>query len=190
MKKNGKSSRRNYLRAFSAWALLCCCLISGIALCGCRSSRNTIQETTTVEHTEFTISEQSDTTTSEQTDSAYRRETDRADSGQRGVLSIERDSAGRPVFISWDIYSHISLDSKTMETQAGIFTLRNTSNNTKHCGSMDSNTQKTEETKTEISPSIPLETLFGAGIVLLVILYLIYILIDDILIPWIKKRKK
>ena len=149
-----------------------------------------VEETTTVEHYEFNESEGGDSLTAEGSYSIYQRETVEGYTGECGRINIERDSTGRPVVIFWNIYRPFSRAARTEKTETGIFTLRGSSKSTKTAGTVDSDTKKTEETKKEINPAIPLESLIGTGLILLCILYLIYIFIADVLFPWIKKLRK
>lgn len=190
MKIYGKSYLGYSLRALSNWALLLGCLVTGPITGGCRSSRNVVEETTTVEHHNSESYDANDSISSAAADTLYRRETNRGSAGERGRIDIERDSAGRPVVILWTVNSDFSGSTEAISFETGLFTLRGSSSSSASSDAVDSLSEKTEETKKEINTSIPLETLIGYGLLWLVVIYLIYVFFADVLVPWIRQRRK
>lgn len=190
MKINGKSYLGYRLRSLSNWALLLACLVTGSITGGCRSSRNVVEETTAVEHHNSESYDTNDSISGAASDSICRRETNRGSAGERGRIDIERDSAGRPVVILWNVHSDFSATATAQTLGTGLFTLRGSSSVAQSSNAVDSLTEKTEETKEEVNPAIPLEQLIGSGLILLVIIYLIYVFFADVLVPWIRQRRK
>lgn len=185
--KNGKYYLGYRLRVFSTGALLLACVITGFIAGGCRSSRNMVQETETIEHNEFDTSEQDVSIYGAGNDCIYQRDTVQGSVGERGRIDIERDSTGRPVVIYWAINSNFSAEASTKMLETGIFTLRGSSNSSTNSGSVDSVNQKKEETTTEVKVGIPLESIIGLSIVaLLIILYIG----DYIYRLWKKRQEK
>lgn len=169
--KHGKYYFGHRLRAFSTRALLCACLVACLIAGGCRSSRNLVQETDTIEHIEFNASEGNESVHSEANDSICQRDSIKSSAGERGRIDIERDTAGRPVVILWNVNGNFSAQASTEKIEKGFFKLRGSSNNSEASGSMDSVTKKKEEVTKEVKVGIPLECLIGWGIVLLLILF-------------------
>ena len=190
MKINGKSYIGYRLRSLSNWAILLACLVTGSITGGCRSSRNVVEETTAVEHHNSESYDANDSISVAASDSICRRETNRATAGERGRIDIERDSTGRPVVIFWAVNSDFSGYTEALSRETGLFTLRGSSSVAQSSDAVDSLTEKTEETKEEVNPAIPLESLIGSGLLLLVIIYLIYVFFADVLVPWIRQRRK
>ena len=66
-------------------------------------------------------------------------------------------------------------------------------NSTRHSEASDktdTDTQKKKEAKTEVDPSIPLETIIGTVLLGFTVLYVIYVIIADHVWPWIKERRQ
>lgn len=190
MKADGKYHHGNRVRAFASWALLLIGVATGAVSGGCRSSRNAVEESTTIEHNKFDTSEQKDSVHSETNDSIYQRDTIKGCAGERGRIDIERDTAGRPVSIYWFRYFGFNGFGESLQTTKNLFTLRSASNSSNNTGAVDSITKKKEETQEEVNPTIPVESLVGAGVKLLVIFCVIFVLIRDYLLPWIKKLRR
>lgn len=188
--KNGKYNLGYRLRALSACAGLLACLITGLLAGGCRSSRNMVQETTTVEHREFDATERSDSLATEQSDSIHQRGAVCGASVERGRIDIERDTTGKPVVIYWAVNTDFSATVSAETLAKNFFTLRGSSSSAQTSGAVDSVNEKKEETQEEINPAIPLEYLIGSSLLLLVIFYAIFVIIGDHLWPWLKNRRK
>lgn len=185
--KNGKYYFGYRLRAFSTRTLVCACLVTGLLAGGCRSSRSVVQETETIEHIEFNTSEGNESVHSEANDSICQRDTIKSSAGERGRIDIERDTAGRPVVILWNVNTNFSAEASTETLKKGIFDLRGSSNNSEASGSVDSVTKEKEEVTKEVKVGIPLECLIGWSIVILLILFYAG---DYIYRIWKRKRKE
>lgn len=185
--KNGKYYLGYRLRALSNRAFLCACVVACLIAGGCRSSRNVVQESETIEHNEFNTSEKNESVHSEANDTICQRDTIKGGAGERGRIDIERDTAGRPVVILWAINSNFSAEASTETLKKGIFDLRGSSNNAEASGSVDSVTEKKEEITKEVKVGIPLECLIGWSIVILLILFYTG---DYIYRIWKRKRKE
>ena len=160
--KNGKSCLSHRLRALSNRAFICACVVACLIAGGCRSSRNVVQESETIEHNEFNTSEKNESVHSEANDTICQRDTVKGGAGERGRIDIERDTAGRPVVILWNVNTNFSAEASMETLKKGIFDLRGSSNNTRASGSVDSITQKKEEVTQEVdvSPSVGLVVLW------------------------------
>ncbi|OKY84248.1 MAG: hypothetical protein BHV69_09470 [Bacteroidales bacterium 52_46] len=178
------------LRALSNRAFICACVVAGLIAGGCRSSRNVVQESETIEHNEFNTSEKNESVHSEANDSICQRDTIKGGAGECGRIDIERDTAGRPVVILWEINSNFSAEVSTETLKKSIFDLRGSSDNAETSGSVDSVTQKKEEAKTDVKIGIPLGSIIGWGLVAMVVIYLMYGFITEIMLPWINRLKK
>lgn len=169
--KNGKYNFGYRLRALSTRTLFCACLVACLIAGGCRSSRNLVQETDTIEHIEFNSSEGNESIHSEANDSICQRDTIKSSAGERGRIDIERDSAGLPVVIVWNVQTDFSAEASTEKIETGLFDLRRKSDNTEASGAVDSLAKKKEETTKEVKVGIPLECLIGWSIVAALILF-------------------
>lgn len=178
------------LRALSTCAGLLACLVTCLLAGGCRSSRNMVQETTTVEHREFDATERADSLAAEQSDSIHQRGAVCGGSVECGRIDIERDTTGKPVVIYWTVNTDFSATTSAETLAKNFFTLRGSSSSAQTSGAVDSVSEKKEETQEEINPAIPLESLIGSALLSLVVLYVIYVIIADHLWPWIKNRKR
>lgn len=185
--KNGKSCLIHRFRPLSNRAFICACVVAGLIAGGCRSSRNVVQESETIEHNEFNTSEKNESVHSEANDSICQRDTIKSSAGERGRIDIERDTAGRPVVILWNVNTNFSAEASTETLKKGIFDLRGSSNNSEASGSVDSVTKEKEEVTKEVKVGIPLECLIGWSIVILLILFYAG---DYIYRIWKRKRKE
>lgn len=190
MSIHGKYNVVNRLHPLTTWAVV----IAGLLIClvtgSCRSSRNLVQETTSTEHCEADTTEQALSFHAGESDSLYQREAVRGGSGDSGRIDIERDSAGRPVTIIWYHDFRFEGFGENLQNTQALFTFSGHSGTSKTSGTVDSVTEKKEETSEEINASISLENIIGSSLVILVIVYLIYIFISDQFIPWLKKKRQ
>ena len=167
------------------------CLI-GICVgnfCGCRSTKEAVEETTIQ-----AVSESSADSTFNAAATAEKTTETRADSidvltNERGRVEIKRDSAGRPVVIVWN-YDWRLQGNNTMQTETGKwFSGFNSSRHSEASGKTDTDTKKKKEAKTEVDTSIPLETIVGTALLGFLVLYVIYVIIADHVWPWIKQQR-
>lgn len=160
--------------AFITFVLFC-----GLALLlSCSTTRHTDTLTTVAArdttHTHFLDS----TTTAEEVGRVELRDTIQQSGRVTGTLKIERDAAGRPVLFIWNT-------SALMQTTAGQ-KWDFDANFNRHTSSVRSDTaatraediQKEEKKATKIGPR--LEDYIGAGLILFVILYVIYVIIENL----------
>lgn len=154
--KNGKSCLIHRFRPLSNRAFICACVVAGLIAGGCRSSRNVVQESETIEHNEFNTSEKNESVHSEANDSICQRDTIKGGAGERGRIDIERDTAGRPVVILWNVNTDFSAEASMETLKKGIFDLRGSSNNTEASGSVDSVSKEKEEITQEVDVSPPI----------------------------------
>lgn len=186
--KNGKYYHGYRLRALSNRAFICACVVAGLIAGGCRSSRNVVQESETIEHHEYNDTKKNESVHGEANDSICQRDTIKGGTGERGRIDIERDTAGRPVVILWAINSNFSAEASTETLKKGIFDLRGSSDNAEASGSVDSFTEKKEETSKEYEALPRIDALIGAGLMVFLVVILVYILFTDVVLPWLKKK--
>ena len=186
MKTNEKYNPGCKLRALSICAVFLAC----ISTISCRSSRSTVGQTATVEHLGLSKTKQTDSIQGEQRNSLYQRGENRERVEDRGRVDIERDSAGRPTVIYWFRNFDFEGFEETFQGAEDIFTLRSSSERSDSSATADSVSQKKEETQTEVNATLPIETFIGLGIILPVILYVIYLAFSEILLPWIRRRRR
>lgn len=166
--------------AFIAFVLFC-----GLALLlSCSTTRHTDTVTTVAArdttHTHFLDS----TATAAEIGRVELRDTIQQSDRVTGTLKIERDTAGRPVLFIWNT-------SALMQTTAGQkwnfdanFNRHTSSVRTDTAATRAEDIQKEEKAATKIGPR--LEDYIGAGLMLFVILYVIYVIIENL---W-QSRKK
>lgn len=173
-----------------AYCLVCIAAACLGILFSCRSTKEVVEETTIQ-----AVSESSADSTLHATATAEKTTENRADSSnvradERGRVEIERDSAGRPVVILWNLDWRLQ-GNNTMQTEKGKwFYGLNSTRHSEASGKTDTDTKKKKEAKTEVDPSIPLETLIGTALLGFTVLYVIYVIIADHVWPWIKNRRQ
>lgn len=161
-----------------------------VFLCGlhlllsCSTNRHaetvTTAETRDTTHTHFL----SYTTTSSETQQSELHDATHQADRTTGSLRIERDSAGRPVLFFWNTSAFMQSDIFRTYTGDGLI-----SNRALFCESDSSmtkarNIQKEEKTSATVGAS--LEDYVGSALLLLVILYVIYSIIENL---WRKRNK-
>lgn len=169
--KNGKYYFGHRLRALLLWVALFSGVIACLLVVGCRSTRNSVEETYREVHTAVKEGFTTDTlnataaTCETQTDTAALR------AGERAVISLKRDSAGRVVEIHAERRANVKANvSRKTERDRWFYGL-NATRYSEASDSVDSVTEKKEEVTKEVKVGIPLECLIGWSIVLLLILF-------------------
>lgn len=159
-------------------------------LCGCRSTKSTQQKTVVKEiHESRTDSIDSVLTVAGATTQNSNGSSEfRAD--ERGRLEISRDSAGRPTLIIWNLDWNLLGKSSLLDEQTGWIYGHGSGNHSYKASATESDTTKKEEGETEVNPAIPAESIIGAALMGVLFLGLLYILIVDCIIPWIKRRRQ
>lgn len=159
---------------FTVFVLLC-----GLALLlSCSTTRHT-ETVTTVETRDTTYTHFLDsTTTAAETYSAEIRDTLRQTNRDTGSLKIERDTAGRPILFIWDRSTLIrSTTGKNIDFD-GLFAGHTYTVATDSTATRSENIEKEEKKATKIGPR--LEDYIGAGLLAFVILYVIYVIIENL----------
>lgn len=175
---------------FFAYVLVCLAAVCLGILFGCRSTKEVTEETSIQ-----AVSESSADSTFNTAAFAEKTIENRADSSnvcadERGRVEIERDSAGRPVVIIWNHDWRLQGNNTMQEEKGKWFYGLNATRHSEASGKTDTDTKKKKEAKTEVDPSIPLETIVGTAVVGFGLLYVIYIMIADHIWPWIKERRR
>lgn len=155
-------------------ALLCgllCLSVILVSLAGCRSSRNTVEETHREVHTAVSEVNQNDTLQSAAT--ARQEQTDTAElrADERAVIKLTRDSVGRIIEIHSARSAKVNANTKRKSERDRWFYGLNATRYSEASDSVDSVTQKKEETTKEVKVGIPLECLIGWSIIAALILF-------------------
>lgn len=171
-------------------ALLCgllCLSVVLVSLAGCRSSRNTVEETHREVHT--TVSEVNKNDTLQSAATARQEQTDTAElrADERAVIKLTRDSVGRIIEIHSTRSAKVYANNKRKSERDRWFYGLNATRYSEAAGSVDSVTQKKEETTKEVKVGIPLECLIGWSIIAFLILFYTG---DYIYRLWKKKKGK
>lgn len=171
-------------------ALLCgllCLSVILVSLAACRSSRNTVEETHREVHTAVSEVNQNDTIQSAAT--ARQEQTDTAElrADERAVIKLTRDSVGRIIEIHSARSAKVNANTKRKSERERWFYGLNATRYSEATDSVDSVTQKKEETTKEVKVGIPLECLIGWSIIAFLILFYTG---DYIYRLWKKKKGK
>lgn len=166
--------------AFIAFVLFC-----GLALLfSCSTTRHTDTVTTVAArdttHTHFLDS----ATAAEEIHRGEVRDTLQKGEHITGSLKIERDTAGRPVLYIWDTSALMRTATVQEYEFAGLSIGRGHYRATDTTTTTAEDIQKEEKKATKVGA--PLEDYIGAGLMLFVILYVIYVIIENL---W-QSRKK
>lgn len=169
--KNGISRKVGVKRLY---ALLCGLLYLSVvlvSLAACRSSRNTVEETHREVHTAVSEVNKNDTLQSAAT--ARQEQTDTAElrADERAVIKLTRDSVGRIIEIHSTRSAKVNANTKRKSERDRWFYGLNATRYSEASDSVDSVTQKKEETTKEVKVGIPLECLIGWSIVAALILF-------------------
>lgn len=154
--------------------LLCgllCLSVVLVSLAACRSSRNAVEETHREVHT--AVSEIKSNDTLQSTAHARQEQTDTAElrADERAVINLKRDSAGRVIEIRAERSAKVKANTKRKSERDRWFYGLNATRYSEASDSVDSVTQKKEETTKEVKVGVPLECLIGWSIVAALILF-------------------
>lgn len=169
--KHGISYKVGVKRRRSLLCGLLCLSVILVSLAACRSSRNTVEETHREVHTAVSEVNQNDTIQSAAT--ARQEQTDTAElrADERAVIKLTRDSVGRIIEIHSARSAKVNANTKRKSERDRWFYGLNATRYSEASDSVDSVTQKKEETSKEVKVGIPLECLIGWSIVAALILF-------------------
>lgn len=169
--KNGISRKVGVKRLYALLCGLLCLSVVLVSLAACRSSRNTVEETYREVHTDISEVNQNDTLQSAAT--ARQEQTDTAElrADERAVIKLTRDSVGRIIEIHSTRSAKVNANTKRKSERDRWFYGLNATRYSEASDSVDSVTQKKEETTKEVKVGIPLECLIGWSIVAALILF-------------------
>ena len=169
--KHGISYKVGVKRRRSLLCGLLCLSVVLVSLAACRSSRNTVEETYREVHTDISEVNQNDTLQSAAT--ARQEQTDTAElrADERAVIKLTRDSVGRIIEIHSTRSAKVNANTKRKSERDRWFYGLNATRYSEASDSVDSVTQKKEETTKEVKVGIPLECLIGWSIVAALILF-------------------
>lgn len=160
--------------AFIVFVLLC-----GLALLlSCSTTRHS-ETVTTVETRDTTqVHSLDSTTTAAEIYRAEIRDTLQQSDHVTGSLKIERDTAGRPVLYIWDTSALMRTATVHGSEFNGLSIGHGHYRATDSTATRAENVEKEEKKDTKIGPR--LEDYIGAGLLALVILYVIYVIIENL----------
>lgn len=169
--KHGISYKVGVKRRRSLLCGLLCLSVILVSLAACRSSRNTVEETHREVHTAVSEVNQNDTLQSAAT--ARQEQTDTAElrADERAVIKLTRDSVGRIIEIHSARSAKVNANTKRKSERDRWFYGLNATRYSEASDSVDSVTQKKEETTKEVKVGIPLECLIGWSIIAALILF-------------------
>lgn len=175
MNTNGKFNRRYRLWSLTGWALYLYCFIAGLSLCGCRSTRNTMEETRGEIHTSVKECVTTTTDTLHTATAASEESTDSTEiyADERAIIRIKRDSVGRIVEIDAARSGKVSANTKRKTECDSRFDSLNAMRHSETSDSVDSFMQTKKEEKKDYQFGTPLETYIGLSLCALVILFYI-----------------
>ena len=186
MMRNDDSQK--ILSAFAFGILsLCIGLILAFAIGSCSSSRNTIRSRAASDTVSVSQSSHADTILLHDTITLTRRDTLRRAASEEGTLAITRDSLGRPAFIRWR-----RLAAGTAIASAGTRSVRDVASSASGSASRSAAAHAeafAEETQVE-TVGRPWECIVGSSLMGLAIIYVIYVVIADHIIPWLRQRNR
>ncbi len=184
---NGKYYLGSRLRALLCRVALLGGLLACLLVVGCRSSRNTVEETNREVHTAVKETFTTDTLDTAATSHETQTDTATVRADERAVISLKRDSAGRVVEIRTERSAKVNANVSRKTDRDRWFYGLNATRSSEASGSEASVTKKKEEVTKEVKVGIPLECLIGWSIVALLIIFYTG---DYIYRLWQRKRKE
>lgn len=185
--KHGISYKVGVKRRRSLLCELLCLSVILVSLAACRSSRNTMEETHREVHTVVSEVNQNDTLQSTATSRQEQTDTAELRADERAVIKLTRDSVGRIIEIHSTRSAKVNANTKRKSERDRWFYGLNATRYSEASDSVDSVTQKKEETTKEVKVGIPLECLIGWSIIAFLILFYTG---DYIYRLWKKKKGK
>lgn len=169
--KNGISRKVVVKRLYALLCGLLCLSVVLVSLAACRTSRNTVEETHREVHTAVSEVNKNDTLQSAAT--ARQEQTDTAElrADERAIIKLTRDSVGRIIEIHSTRSAKVNANTKRKSERDRWFYGLNATRYSEASDSVDSVTQKKEETTKEVKVGIPLECLIGWSIVAAMIFF-------------------
>lgn len=169
--------------------LFVCMFVGLVLLASCSSHREVthVADTHTVEHMERTDTTSRDTAAVDTRTAALRVDSARVEAYAADTIKIDRDSLGLPWRIVW--LRSFDFTGTGTEYTRGHQSQTSTAATAKTTGAATSDTTGTtaETVEQQARKGIPLETMIGAPLLLFVILYVIYRIIE---VTWLENRKK
>lgn len=163
---------------------------SGVWLVACNSSRKVVGESHVEQRESHGDSCRVDSTLMVGSEVGNRREESGITADERGGVAIERDSAGRPVFIFWNHTVDLSAFTERGWEKDLWFHGLNATRRSEASGAMDSIDKKTEEVTEVVDTRISLDDIIGSGLMLLLAGCLVYLLFSDVILPWIRMKRQ
>lgn len=173
MNTNGKFYRRYRVCPLSGCTLLLYCLIAGLYLCGCRSTRNSVEKTRGEIHTAVKESITTDTLHTATAASEESRDSTEVRSDERAIIKIKRDSVGRIVEINAARNEKVSANIKRKTERDRWFYGLNATRYSEASDSVDSFTQTKKEEKKDHKFGTTLGAYIGLSLFAFIILFYI-----------------
>lgn len=153
---------------------LLCCLGLIASLCGCRSSRHTVEKTQGALHASVSNVDSSYTLRVAAAAGEAEFLCDSVSSSEFAVVSIDRDTAGRIVKIVRSLKAHIGANAFRQWSGSGAVMASGTSHRAAGAATLDSISATEKETAKEFKVKTPLEVvlvLIAAAVMVLFYLY-------------------
>lgn len=160
-------------------------------LCACRTTRST-NGTVTESVTAVSDSACSSDTVTEAAEAVSTlsvRDSAAAARTSAGHIDIARDTAGRPVRISW-VASGASVSSGYAETSSDFsgWSLRGVSGSSASKSTASEARTHTDTAAETRAGVVPAETVVGSALLALFVIYVFYVILADYVWPWIQKN--
>lgn len=171
--------------------LLCaaCALFSVLPLSSCKGSRQVAKAAEVRESVYYTDSLFVDSKLQLDTVRAERRDTARAVATESGTILIQHNDNGQPERIVWEVKkTSQAVKHGNTEKERWFYGL-NATRYSEVADTMHTVSTETEEVTQTYDTAISLEKVIGPVLLGLVFIYLIFVLIVDKLLPWIRKQR-
>lgn len=180
---NGNSKTRSRV----LFCGILCCLGLMASLCGCRSSRHTVEETQGELHASVSKVDSDDSIRVAATAGEAEFLCDSVSSSEFAVITIERDTAGRVIRINRSVKADSRASASRQLSGSGSFMASGASHRVSVAAMLDSISATKKETAQEIKVKIPLEVVLVLITAAVIVLFYLY---DWICGLWKKHCKK
>ncbi|MDE6277267.1 MAG: hypothetical protein K2M06_04080 [Muribaculaceae bacterium] len=162
---------------------MCLCILCD----GCRSSRSISQHTAAELHEGFDNTTSADSADISGSVAGLDTAAVSFRENSADTIRIQRDEAGRPVFIVWHHNANMLETFGSWSYSDFGLTRFHMSAKNHNAGTVDATHQKEEESKTQVNATLSIDKIVGPILLGLVVLYVIYVIIADGLWPKVKK---
>lgn len=168
---NGRNNTSRRLRTLLCGIALFGCLVAGLAVAGCRSSRKCVGETYSETRSSVRKTARTDTVSATATSCKTSADSAAISARLRAVVNLKRDSAGRIVEIHAERSTEIGANRKRETDRGAWFGGVKTSFRSETADSVGHIVEKKEETQEEVNASTPLSSFVVPVSLLLAIIF-------------------